>query len=68
MRRPKFDTTIDLGHVLTVVIILFGMWGGFVNMRDDFHDRLTAIETKLAPLWESYTRSRDVRIADRKHP
>lgn len=61
MRRPTFDSTIDFGHILTIVVILIGLWSGFAGMRD----RLTAIEVKLQPLWDDYTATHTTRVVER---
>lgn len=46
MTPPKFDSTVSLGHVLQIVIILLGIWGGV----DRIERQLSAIETQLKPI------------------
>lgn len=43
MAGPRFDFTINLGHVLTVAALLLTMIGGWMN----FDARLTAVERTL---------------------
>lgn len=44
MTGPRFDFTINLGHVLTVGALLLTMIAGWMN----FDARLTAVERTLA--------------------
>lgn len=56
----RFDRTINLGHIITIIVLLLGMWQGFESIRE----RLLVIETRLQPLWDDYNGR--VRVAERK--
>lgn len=44
MSGPKFDFTVNLGHIVTFGMLLVTMVGGWVS----FDGRLKAVETTLA--------------------
>lgn len=47
----RIDATISLGNVLTVVVILIGLFGATADLRE----RITAIEVKIDPLWIEFS-------------
>lgn len=48
----RFDGTINLGNVLAIValVISIAAWGTKTN------ERLTALETKLEPVWAAFSK------------
>ena len=53
----RLDMTITLGNVIQIALILGALFLGYAAIRD----RLTAIETKLEPLWKEFERRRNFR-------
>jgi hypothetical protein len=60
MAEWRFDRTVNFGHIITIIVLLLGMWQGFASVRE----RLLVIETKLQPIWDDYTGR--IRVVDRK--
>jgi len=55
IRGTRFDKTVSVGDVLQILIILGALALGFTDIRRDLEVRLTALETKVDPLWQEYT-------------
>jgi hypothetical protein len=50
----RLDRTVSLGHVLQVVVLLLGLWAATVRLES----RITALETKIDPVWQWFTSGR----------
>lgn len=49
-RHTRFDTTINVANVLSVIVILLALWGMSVRLES----RLTALEVKIGPMWDNW--------------
>lgn len=49
--RIRYDATISVAHVLQVIILLLGLWAATNRLES----RLTALETKIDPVWRWFT-------------
>lgn len=47
----RYEASISLGNVLTLIVLLVSLAGAFVNLSA----RISVIETKIMPLWDGYT-------------
>lgn len=56
MRAPRFDNSVSTGTVVQLFATLITLLG----MAWTLSGRLTAIETKLDPLWQQYNRVREM--------
>lgn len=46
----KFDRTISLGNVISLVVLL----GSMITAVMHINDRLTSLEIKIQPVWERF--------------
>lgn len=46
----RYEASISLGNVLTIVVILVTLAGAVANLSA----RLSVLETKIMPLWDEY--------------
>jgi hypothetical protein len=53
-RGIRFDATINLGNVLAIAALVISIFAWSVEVSE----RLTAIETKINPVWEAFTKGR----------
>lgn len=44
-RRPTFDPTFNLGHLLTATVIVLGLIGGVITMKDGLRDGLAEMRS-----------------------
>lgn len=59
MARVRFEPTISVGTILSVITLLMALWGMTVRLEG----RLSTMETKLEPMWLDYTgRLRAVKV------
>lgn len=63
-RRPSFDLSINLGHLITIAVTLLGLWGASEATQRKIAERLVVIETQLQPLWNAYTAAHARNVAD----
>lgn len=46
VRRPTFDPTFNLGHVLTMLVIGIGVIGSVITLKDGLREGLAEIRTE----------------------
>lgn len=51
MAGIRFDNTISTGTIVSLIVLLIAL----VGMVNRLESRITAIETKIDPLWRAYT-------------
>lgn len=50
MTGARYDNSVSLGNLLTIVALVVSVLGATVDIRE----RLVAIEQKVAPLWSAF--------------
>lgn len=55
----RYEPTISLGNILTIVGLVIGLWGASNRVIASFEARMTKIEVRLDPLWADYVKERN---------
>lgn len=55
----RYEPTISLGNILTVVGMLLGLWAASNRVIATIEGRITAIEVRMQPLWDDYVKARN---------
>jgi hypothetical protein len=59
MSGPKFDPTINLGHLITICVLMFGLLAGWYGLKEEVRSvkaEVTAVAVRVAVTERSYDR------------